>query len=518
MDERAQVANSPVAIGETLAGKYRIDRILGQGGMGIVVAATHLQLRQKVAIKFLLKGARDDIVARFLREARAAARLKSEHVARVLDVGELPNGSPFMVMEYLEGSDLEGVMESRGPLPIAEAVLHLLQACEAMAEAHAAGIVHRDLKPANLFLTRTPDGSSSVKVLDFGISKDTAEEADEASPSLTRTTAVLGSPSYMAPEQMRSTRDVDARADIWSLGIILYELVTGTVPFDAESFVELALKVISDEPLPPSTHRPDLPPALETAILRAIQKDPTARFASVTEFALAIAPFGAAIGANYAERVSRVQGIAPQLNESILPAIPLAATQTVVPQRTGTISAGWAEGGPPTAAGRSKRTGVLLAGGMIVGLAMIGGVVFALRSEAPAAPATSTPSRVPAAERRPAPDTSVALADPSPAEEEAKPEADDATDDPPSESAAAHEAAAQDEVETTELAPASEPKAPQKKSPAPERTPASTRPTKAPKPAPEPEKPQEAAPAPPRPEPKPAAPSPKRNPLDMDIQ
>src|SRR5580693_7216018 len=168
-----------------------------------------------------------EYVARFEREARTAVKIKSEHVARVIDVGQLESGSPYMVMEYLEGEDLQGWLEKQGRLPIERAVDFLLQACEAIAEAHAMGIVHRDLKPANLFCIRRPDGTLSIKVLDFGISK-----AAGASMGMTSTQAVMGSPLYMSPEQMGSSKGVDARSDIWALGVILFELVTGRVPFD----------------------------------------------------------------------------------------------------------------------------------------------------------------------------------------------------------------------------------------------------------------------------------------------
>ena len=205
---------APVAEGEILAGKYKVEKVLGVGGMGVVVAATHLTLRQKVAIKFLLHGASDEVVTRFLREARAAVRLKSDHVAKIIDVGELENGAPFMVMEYLDGTDLAAAIRAASKIPVATAVDYVLQACEAIAEAHASGVIHRDLKPANLFLTKAADGSPMIKVLDFGISKDAGADAAEQEQGLTKTTAVLGSPSFMAPEQMRSTKSADARADI----------------------------------------------------------------------------------------------------------------------------------------------------------------------------------------------------------------------------------------------------------------------------------------------------------------
>src|SRR5689334_6553526 len=218
---------SPVLPGQMLAGKYRVERILGTGGMGVVVAAKHVELNILVAIKFLLPHvlSNQTAVARFAREARAAVRIKSEHVARVSDVGTLESGAPYMVMEYLDGGDLSAWLKERGALPVEQAVEFVLQASEAIAEAHALGIVHRDLKPSNLFVTRRRDGSMTVKVLDVGISKTTS--IDAAAMDMTATTAVMGSPLYMSPEQLQSSKDVDARSDIWSLGIILYELLAG---------------------------------------------------------------------------------------------------------------------------------------------------------------------------------------------------------------------------------------------------------------------------------------------------
>src|SRR5580704_996551 len=211
-----------VRVGEVLAGKYRVEGILGAGGMGVVVAAHHLQLDERVALKFLLPEAlaNAEAVARFDREARAAVKIKSEHVARVIDVGKLENGSPYMGMEYLDGSDLSAWLQKRGSPPIPQVVDFVLQACEAIAEAHSLGIVHRDLKPANLFCIRRPDGGLCIKVLDFGISKMSML----GDLHMTGTTAVFGSPAYMSPEQMHASKDVDGRTDVWSLGVILYEL------------------------------------------------------------------------------------------------------------------------------------------------------------------------------------------------------------------------------------------------------------------------------------------------------
>ncbi|HVJ20233.1 MAG TPA: serine/threonine-protein kinase, partial [Polyangiaceae bacterium] len=215
---------APVREGDLLAGKYRVERVIGVGGMGVVVAARHLHLDVRVALKFLLPSLKQDgeIVARFLREGQAAARIKSEHVGRIMDVGSFDDGSPYLVMEYLEGRDLAAELASRGRLSVAEAVAHVLQALEALAEAHQSGIVHRDLKPSNLFLTRRADGSALIKVLDFGISKAAFGEGGEA--VLTRSQGIMGSPQYMSPEQIRSAKRVDQRSDIWSTGVILHEL------------------------------------------------------------------------------------------------------------------------------------------------------------------------------------------------------------------------------------------------------------------------------------------------------
>jgi serine/threonine-protein kinase len=298
--------SAAVSEGDVIAGKYRIERVLGQGGMGVVVAAMHLQLNQRVAIKLLLEGATAEVVERFGREARAAVRLKCQHVARVTDVGELPNGAPYMVMEYLDGNDLSQIVRGSGALSVADAVLYMLHACEAIGEAHSLGIIHRDLKPANLFLTRAADGSSTVKVLDFGISKTAeAEGAEGEGMSLTKTTAVLGSPLYMSPEQMKSARSADARSDIWSLGAIFYELLTGGVPFNAMTFTELVLMVNMETPRSIATIRNDVPPGLEAAALKCLEKKPENRYANVAELAFAIAPYGPPQALASADRVAR---------------------------------------------------------------------------------------------------------------------------------------------------------------------------------------------------------------------
>jgi eukaryotic-like serine/threonine-protein kinase len=293
MDERAEV-EAMVRAGDILAGKYRVERVLGAGGMGVVVAARHIELQELRALKFMLPDMLRDAesVERFVREARAAARLKSQHVAKVFDVGKLDTGSPYIVMEYLEGTDLKTLATQRGALPVREAVNYMLQACEAVGEAHEMGIVHRDLKPANLFLTKGVGGAPCVKVLDFGIAKLSPDGSPGADIEITNTQVILGSPLYMSPEQMQSLRRADARSDIWSLGIILYKLVSGSLPFRGESVASIFAAVLSSTPSPPSTYNAALPASLDAVILRCLEKDPARRFQSITELISALLPFG----------------------------------------------------------------------------------------------------------------------------------------------------------------------------------------------------------------------------------
>ncbi|MCA9600153.1 MAG: protein kinase [Myxococcales bacterium] len=299
---------APVAEGDLIAGgKYRVEQILGEGGMGVVVAARHVELDQRVAVKFLLPEIAEhrDAAERFRREARAAVKITSEHVARVLDVGTSESGVPYMVMEYLSGNDLADELVSRGTLPVEEAVGWVMQASEAVAEAHVAGIIHRDLKPANLFLHQRADGSRLVKVLDFGISKS-VNGGSMADLALTSTAALIGSPLYMSPEQMHSAKGVDARTDIWSLGVILFQLLAGRPPYVGESLPMLCSALLHDAPPPLSDFRNDVPPALEQAILGALQKDRTKRYSSVSELLTAIGPFGPPSMRVHLERASRM--------------------------------------------------------------------------------------------------------------------------------------------------------------------------------------------------------------------
>ena len=256
--------------------------------MGVIHRGWHVLLERPIAIKVLRASYANDreAILRFMQEARTGARLYGPHVARVLDVGCLRNGLPFMVMELLEGSDLHEVLYTAGPLPLGDAQRLALEACEGLAMAHAEGVVHRDLKPANLFVTQERN-RATLKILDFGVSKLT-----DAKHALTLEGQNLGSPHYMAPEQMLAPAEVDGRADIWSLGVVLYELLTGQVPFDGPTFRSTCVAVRDAEPAAPSTLRPDLPTSWDRVILRCLEKVPANRFATIEGLrqALAVLP------------------------------------------------------------------------------------------------------------------------------------------------------------------------------------------------------------------------------------
>ena len=288
--------------GDTIDGKYSIVGVIGAGGMGVVYEAEHLRLKQRCAIKMLSPEMlrEGDVVRRVEREARASALLKSAHVTRVTDVATTPDGVPYIVMELMTGQDLDATLSARGALPFGEAVDYVLQACAAVAEAHVAGIIHRDLKPGNLFLAQQDDGVL-VKVLDFGISKMLLEEDSK----LTSAGMTMGTALYMSPEQLRSAAAVDARSDIGSLGIILYELVCGTPPF-VGSTTQIAAAIVSDD-APEITLRCPIPPDLAAAIHRTLRRKPDERFGDVAELAAALAPFApvGSVGAKVAAQISR---------------------------------------------------------------------------------------------------------------------------------------------------------------------------------------------------------------------
>ncbi|MEO8798826.1 MAG: serine/threonine-protein kinase [Polyangiaceae bacterium] len=326
------------SVGDLISGKYEIVRVIAEGGMGLVYEAKHLQLDEPFAIKFLRldAGATDsaEMAERFVREARMPMKIKSEHVVRVLDIGKHDTGAPFMVMEMLVGQDLDTFVEKHGVLPIAQGIDYVLQACEALAEAHMLGVVHRDLKPANLFLTYRADGTACIKVLDFGISKlkDVGQTGKDL--SITKTHTVMGSPRYMSPEQMRSSRDVDARADVWAIGVVLYELFTAGVPFDGESMPQICAAILEEMPKSVRALRPDVPPELDAVILKCLEKKADDRYSNIAQLAHALAPFGSIEGRSSAERVGRV--LRPSFVDFNTETVPRA--MTIPPQSYPNIS------------------------------------------------------------------------------------------------------------------------------------------------------------------------------------
>jgi serine/threonine-protein kinase len=353
--------DAPVKPGDVLAGKYRVEQILGVGGMGVVVAATHLQLNDKVAIKFLLPHVAQsgEHVARFLREGQAAVRIKSVHIARVSDVGMLESGSPYMVMEHLNGKDLAATLYDRGRLSAVDAVTYVLQAC---------GIIHRDLKPGNLFLTYGADGHPCIKVLDFGISKSTQAGADK----LTRTQSVMGSPLYMSPEQMRSARNVDARTDIWSIGVVLYELLIGEVPFVAETMPQLVALVLENPAPKLRDMLPTLPESLEQIVARCLASKVDDRYPSVAHLA---ADLAAVLGTDQArisaEKIARVlDGVAPKVDttgQQLALATTAAAPRPRAQQGTQSGTQSSTQSGSQSGSQPAPRLGVQTAPGTALG-------------------------------------------------------------------------------------------------------------------------------------------------------
>jgi serine/threonine protein kinase len=377
---------SPLRPGDILAGKYRIERTLGEGAMGIVFAARHIELHELRAIKLMLPSALGDAegLERFLREARAAVRLRSRHIARVLDIGRTDDGAPFIVMEHLEGSDLRAVLASAGTFPVIDAVRYVAQACEGLAEAHAVGIVHRDLKPANLFLTREPNGEPCIKVLDFGIAKSSAA-ADASALEMTKTAEIIGTPMFMSPEQMRSTRDVDARTDVWALGVILFRALTGQAPFQGTTITQLCAAVVADPAPLPSSLRAELPLGLEDIVLRCLEKDPTRRYANAAELCAALAPFtGADVGPRMPEPVRQ-------------PSMPDAASADAPTLQTTGKAGSWQQlQTHPAEVKQSSPVATLLmaCGGAFVLVLGAVGIFALLNGRGSAAPAVAPPSAV----------------------------------------------------------------------------------------------------------------------------
>jgi serine/threonine-protein kinase len=421
------MARATVEPGDVVAQKYRVERVIGKGGMGLVVAAVHVELGHRVALKFLLGSALDnkEAVSRFEREARAVVTLHSDHVSRVLDIGRMPDGAPYIVMELLDGMDLAHELHRRGGrLPLAEAVGYIVQACDAIAEAHALGIVHRDIKPSNLFLAKRPKKDPIVKVLDFGISKPTT--LTEAPSELTGTADLIGSPLYMSPEQLRAPKTVDGRSDVWSLAATLYELVCGVPPFDGATMAELSARILTAPTPDLREHLPLAPDGFPEVMNRALEKDPSARFESVEDFARALGPFADAKSAGgIATSGASAPALTPPRVQHTLPLLPAPNALPSNPKAVSDVGVSY----PPPAAAPTRG----LVPRVAVALLAIGaiGVAFYLRapqskdtpkeaalvaSEAPPptppppptpAPVASTPAALPAIP----PATSVALAE-----------------------------------------------------------------------------------------------------------
>lgn len=345
-------------VGDLLAGKYRVQRILGEGGMGVVVAAHHELLDQQVAVKLLYQDIADrEAQSRLLLEARACAKLQSDHVARVVDVDTGADGLPFIVMELLEGADLCQIADARGALPRWLVVDYVLQALEGLAHAHVRGIVHRDLKPSNLFLANRPDGTQIIKILDFGISKTSdgpsGNERNHAA-QLTGGRSVLGSPPYMSPEQVRSPKTVDHRTDIWSLGICMYELLTNSMPFGGEELQETFAQILEKQPVPIRQLVHGVPEGLEHVVMRCLAKRREERFNDVSELARALVPFGSGSWLKSAERVGvtlsrgfddissatrlNLTGINQPVGRTAIPSSPSRRGESNGPELTGTAS------------------------------------------------------------------------------------------------------------------------------------------------------------------------------------
>jgi serine/threonine-protein kinase len=384
--------------------------------MGVVVLVEHIELRQRMAIKLMTPGVNHDPqnVERFVREARAAAGIQSEHVVRIFDVGTFDTGAPYMVMELLRGEDLGQLLTNVGRLPIHEAVDYTLQACQAIAEAHAMGIVHRDLKPSNLFLTRRSDGTALIKVLDFGISKAmNPDKEGQFSANLTATSAVMGSPLYMSPEQVRNAKQVDARADVWSLGVILHELLTGAPAFNADTLPGICAAIIADEPAPLRSLRPDAPPELEMIVCKCLEKSVSRRFQSVRELVAALRAFSskeiplspgsrqvsATLPSSESSSLAQARGTghSQARDTQLAPSSPAASSS-----RARSVPSQFERSAAPVASSRlasvaspsAKPRKPIIAGALVAAAAMASMAAFALRGREAPAPAMSAASKV----------------------------------------------------------------------------------------------------------------------------
>jgi len=279
-------------IGMILQDRYRIVRQLGEGGMGAVYEGEHLLIKKRVAIKCLHAqyAQNPEVVARFHREALAATSIGHQNIIEVTDLGRFPDGAVFMVLEYLQGRDFARLIDDEGPQPLGRIVHIMMQICDALTAAHGKEIVHRDLKPENVFLIKRGDDADFVKLLDFGISK-MKSSSDSPGSNMTRTGMALGTPYYMAPEQAQGLKNVDHRADIYALGVILFRALTGQHPFDHDSYPMLVLKICTEPPPPLRRYRPDLPPEIEQIAAKMLAKTPDERFQNCAAVKAALKPY-----------------------------------------------------------------------------------------------------------------------------------------------------------------------------------------------------------------------------------
>lgn len=389
-------------VGATLENKYRLTAKLGQGGMGSVYKGEHTVIGKTVAVKFLHTRfvGQKQVVQRFYREARAAAAIGHENIIDVVDVGISQEGDPYLVMEYLEGESLADMLARVGPVSIEAACGVMEPALLALSAAHAKGIVHRDLKPDNIFLVFRDGGPPKVKLIDFGISK-VAGGADK----LTRTGSVMGTPAYMAPEQARGDADLDHRADVYAMGVILYEMLTGALPFPGDTFASIMARILTEKPLPPLEVRPDFPRVVEPIVMKALEKDPAARYQSAAELLAALQSLdgfhertahlttlaaGALertfAGGDLGEKVSSEEG-GPSVASDVLAEVMQSATP-----------AGWADSKPGSShrARPGKKTGIIAAALSVAAIAAVG-AAFAVwvgtsPSRGAAEPSTATPA------------------------------------------------------------------------------------------------------------------------------
>jgi len=380
-------------IGTTVAGRYKILRKLGEGGMGVVYLAEHVFIEKKVAIKILSDdmSRKADLVARFMQEAKAASKIGHENIIDITDFGETATGGVFFVMEFLDGADLAHHIRDGGPMNIERTRYIFNQICRALGAAHTKGIIHRDMKPENIYLITREGKADWVKVLDFGIAK--ISSLDEAGSRLTRTGMIFGTPEYMSPEQARGDKP-DHRVDVYAAGCILYEMLTGDVPFHAETFMGVLTKHMFEQPQPPSQRAPQqsISPELEAVVLKALAKDRDQRYQTMKELAL---DFEAAVGGDAAQawgsEGSGMMAIARETSQAIRLA---AGTARAMPAAATT-------GAPITDEPKRSKTGLVVALVGVIAIASVAAVLALGKKPPPAPPPVAKPVVAPVVEAKP---------------------------------------------------------------------------------------------------------------------